>query len=316
MQKSKIMKNRQTNKVYDVIIIGAGPAGLSAALYAIRYKLEILVISKRLGGTLLDISEIGNFPGQNHLKGEELAEIFIRRVKNGVELLKEEVEEISKNKNHFLVVTKKEDIFKSKKVIVSTGVSRKRIGVPGEKEFERKGVSYCALCDAPFFRHKSVVVVGGGNTAFHAAILSSQYAKEVFIIARRKISADPILVDHASKDRKIIIQENTSLEKIEGENFVEQITFSRKIKGKKILKVSGIFVEAGVKPETGLLKKLALKKNREGFLKVSSSMETSITGLFAAGDISTGSDGLRQVVTAVSEGVVAITSIYNELKER
>ena len=305
----------QNTKLYDAIIIGAGPAGLSAALYAIRYKLDTLVLSKNLGGALLNISEVDNFPGQTKLKGAELAEIFVKRVKNRVKISKEEVVEVLKTKQEFLIKTT-ENNYKAKKATIATGVSRKKLNIPGEKKFERRGVGYCAVCDAPIFKSKKVAVVGGGNAALHAAILLAQYAQEVTLLVRSRLSADPVLIDHIVKEKKIRVIEKINIKEIKGSNFVEQIVLSRKVKGKDILKVDGVFIEAGIKPITSFLENLKIKKDREGFLVTDSSMETNVKGLYAAGDISTGSDELRQVVTAVSEGAVAATSIYNQLKER
>lgn len=305
----------QNTKLYDVIIIGAGPAGLSAALYAYRYKLSTLVLGKDLGGALLNISEVENFPGQKKLEGRELADLFLKRVKNKVRIRREGVLDVLKVKGEFLIKAE-ENTYKAKKIIITTGVSRKRIGVPGEKEFERRGVGYCAVCDAPIFKNKKVAVVGGGNAALHAAILLAQYAKEVTLLVRNELSADPILIDHIEKDKKIKLVKKITIKEIKGSNFVESITLSRKVKNKNILKVDGVFIEAGIKPVTDFLNHLKIKKDREGFLKVNSSMEASVKGLYAAGDISTGSDELRQVVTASAEGAVSVTSIYNQLKER
>lgn len=307
------MKDKDNN-LYDLIIIGAGPAGLSAALYAVRFKLKALALSKDLGGTLQIASDISNFPGQKELKGPELAQIFINRVKDKIEIIKEKAEVVLKTKKEFLVKTKGKN-FKSKAVILAIGAPRKKIGVPGEKEFERKGVSYCALCDAPLFKNKTVAVIGGANAALHSAIMLSNYAKEVFILARRGLRADPVLVDRVTANKKIKIIRDINIKEIQGNNFVERVILSRNIKGKNVLELQGVFIEIGIEPETSVVKGLKIKKDKDGFLKVNEEMETNISGLYAAGDISTGSIGLKQVITAVSEGVIAANSAYNKLRK-
>ncbi len=308
-------KNKIKNNLYDVVIVGAGPAGLSASLYAFRYKLKTLVIGKEIGGNLLLTSEIENFPGQRKIKGVELANIFKDSIKDKILVLKEKVTEISKDNNKFKVKTKAKE-FKSKEIILALGAKRKKLEIPGEKEFEKRGVSYCAICDAPLFKGKKVVVVGGGNAAFKTAILLSLYAREVFLLARRGFIADPVLIDEVKKNRKIKIFENKQLKEIKGQQFVSEVILSKKISGKIRLKVEGVFVEVGIDPDVEILKKLTLKKDKKGFIKTNDKMETSIPGLYAIGDLSTGSGGLRQIITAASEGAIAATSIYQKLKEK
>jgi len=316
MRKRQKTKYKKQNTIsYDLIIIGTGPAGLSAALYAFRYKLKTLILGNKVGGNLLYTLEIENFPGQKKIKGSELANIFLESIKGNVKILKEEVSEVSRIKNRFNIRTEKQS-FQSRKIILALGTERGKLKIPGEKEFEKRGVSYCAICDAPLFKNKTVAVAGGGNAALHAANLLSLYAKEVFLLARREFRADPILIDQVKRNKKIKMFKDIKILEIKGTDFVAEVILSRKILGKIKLDVQGVFVEAGIKPDVKIIKGFKLKKDKKGFIKVNDKMETSIPGLYAAGDISTGSSGLRQIVTAAAEGAIAATSVYRELSTR
>lgn len=308
------MKTKNKN-LYDLIIVGGGPAGLSAAVYATRYKLKTLLLSDVLGGTLIIAPEISNLPGQRPMAGEELAKIFISSLEGKAEIFENKVLIISKSGQNFLVKTKDKNL-KSKTVILAIGAERKKLGIPGEKEFEKKGVAYCATCDAPLFSGRKVAVLGGGNSAFYSAILASKYAKKVYLIIRRSIKADPVAVSQAEKIKNIEIIKGISLKKIHGRNFVEGVLLSKKYKGKEILKLDGVFIEIGVEPDLRIIKDLKIKRDRQNFIKVNEEMETNIPGLYAAGDISTGSAGLRQVVTSSAEGAIASASVYNRLKNK
>lgn len=303
------MKSKKI-KIYDIIIIGGGPAGLSAAIYAIRYKLNALILAKSLGGTLSLATEISNFPGQKEIKGSELAKIFIDSIKGKIDIVEDEATELSKSKNKFLVKTNNES-FISDNIVLATGAERRKLDVKGEKQFERKGISYCATCDAPLFPQKTVAVVGGGNAALHSAILASKYVKKAFILVRKEMRADPILIEQALKNKKIEILKNIIIKEIVGNNFVEKVILSRKLNGKNILNLQGLFIEIGIKPNVDIAKSLKIKKDKKGFIKVDENMQTSVSGVYAAGDITTGSSGLRQVITSAAEGVIATSGIYN-----
>jgi len=302
-------------KKYDLIIIGAGPAGLSAALYATQYKLNTIIISERLGGTLLSCSEISNYPGQEIIPGQDLAKVFEQRIKGKISIIEDNVTKLRKLGNDFLIDTKDNNQFQSEAVILAIGAVRKKLGVKGEEEFKNRGVSYCAICDSPMFKNKSVAVVGSGNAALHAGLLISEYAKEVFILARNRLKADPVLIDKAQENVKIKMVENIGIEEIKGSVFVEKINLSRKLNGNKSMDVQGVFVEIGIEPDAEIISDFGVEKDSVGFIKVNSAMETNIPELYAAGDMTTGSNGLRQVITAAAEGAIAATSVYHMVKE-
>ena len=198
---------------------------------------------------------------------------------------------------------------------MAIGAVRKKLGVKGEEEFKNRGVSYCAICDSPMFKNKSVAVVGSGNAALHAGLLISEYAKEVFILARNRLKADPVLIDKAQENVKIKMVENIGIEEIKGSVFVEKINLSRKLNGNKSMDVQGVFVEIGIEPDAEIISDFGVEKDSVGFIKVNSAMETNIPELYAAGDMTTGSNGLRQVITAAAEGAIAATSVYHMVKE-
>lgn len=296
---------------YDLVIIGSGPAGLTAALFAARYKLKTLVIGKELGGQLAYAYKIENYPGFNSISGIELTKLMKSQViALGVRIIEEEITNIIKEKDKFIVMTDKNK-YESKSLIFALGTGRKQLNLPEEAKFFSKGISYCATCDAPLFKNKVVAVIGGGDSAVMAALLLSKYAKKVYIIYRKgKLRAEPIKLEQLEKIKKIEIIYNAEISKILGEDFVEKILLSNK----KTLEVQGIFVEIGSTPSTYLIKKLNIQTDKEGFILTNSAMETNIRGVFAAGDII--KKPLRQIVTATSDGAIAALSAYKYVSKK
>lgn len=293
-----------------MIIIGAGPAGLSAAIYAARYKLNTVVISKNLGGMAASAHKVCNYPSYGEISGMELIQKMIKQVKElGVKILNEEVFKIDKRGNGFLVQTKKEN-YESKKIIFAGGTKRSKLGAKNEDKFIGKGVSYCATCDAAFFKNKKVVVVGGGDAALSSALLLSEYAKEVVIVYRKEEfkKADPSWVELVRKNNKIRCECNEEVSEIYGKGFVRGVKF----KSGKSLKVDGIFVEIGSAPDTYVLSSLNVKRDKKGYIVVDRCQRTSIKGFYAAGDITDGC--LKQIVTGCGEGAVAGFGVYREIK--
>ena len=294
--------------VYDLIIIGAGPAGMTAAVYAARYKLRILIISKDAGGVANLAHKIENWPGIISISGTDLMQNFRKQVEAlGVKIV---AEEINKIRNKFEIVTSSGKKFKSKTLILAFGTVRRKLNVPGEEEFIGKGVSYCATCEAPFFRDKTVCVVGGRNSAAMAAMLLSKYAKKVYVIYRReKLRADPMLIEQVEKDSKIEMVYNAEVAKILGSKFVEKIILKD---GKEML-MDGVFIEIGGVPSTTLVKEINVKLDRHGFIITDANMQTNVQGVFAAGDII--NTPLRQIVTACGDGAKAAYSAFHFLKK-
>lgn len=294
---------------YDVIILGAGPAGLGCAVYAARYNIKIIVIGEIAGGMMTEAHQVDNYLGLPGLTGAQLAQKFIEHVKSfGVEVKSpEHVAAIIRSGKLFEVKTGS-GMLKSKALLIAMGMKKSMLMVPGEEEFRGKGVSYCATCDGFFFRDRDVAVIGGGNMAVQSALALAGFCKKVHLVSPGKLSCDPEFSVKAAKTKNMEIHEKAKPMFIEGNEFVETLKVEKAGKSSNI-KVSGVFIETGHVPSTELLKPLGIETNEKGAIKVSGSMATNVDGVFAAGDITTGSDGFRQIVTAVAEGAVAARSI-------
>ena len=230
-------------KDYDLIIIGGGPAGLSAAIYAARYKLDTIVISKTMGGTAATAHKICNFPSAIEVKGYELMQRFTKQVEElNVPIIYDEVTDIKKNGKEFTVFVSDEEL-RCKKIIFCIGTERTRLKIQGENKFLGKGVSYCATCDASFFKEKVVAVVGGSNAALTAALLLADFSPKVYLIYRREkfFRPEPAWIELVEKEKKIKVLFKEEVIEIKGEKSVEEI----KLKSGKSIKVKGVFIESG-----------------------------------------------------------------------
>jgi thioredoxin reductase (NADPH) len=303
--------------MYDLIIIGGGPAGLSAGIYAVRFGLQTLVLERNeISGQISMSDMVENYPGLPSISGIELMEKYrIHAREVGVETRIAEVLSVRTEGTRKIVSTDSGDL-EAKALIIATGANPKPLNVPGEKEFISNGVSYCAICDGPFFKNKTVVVLGGGNSAVTDALLLSKIAQKVYLVHRRdRLRAAKVLQDRASAAPNIeLILNNTVLEiagSREGVKRVEKIIL-QDVKSKEIreLSVSGVFIYVGIHPNTELIN---VEKNSEGFIKTDRWMETSEKGIFAAGDCS--DTPIWQLVAAVRDGAVAATAA-NEYIEK
>jgi len=299
------------NKEYDVVIIGGGPAGLSAGIYTARARLNSLLIEKgAVGGLIVNAELVENYPGFSEgISGYELTESMNKQaIKFGLETLLAEATGIELEVEHKVVKTT-EGNFIAKAVIITSGSDRIQLGVPGEKEFTGKGVSYCAACDAYFFRERPVAVVGGGNAAINEALQLTKFASKVIVIHRRhQLRASRILQEKALAEPKIEFLWNTIVEEIKGEDVVKRLSLRNVTTGEKsTLDIPGIFVAIGSKPNTDYLKG-TLPLDTTGAIITNEKMETGIPGIFAAGDIR--SSSIRQVIAATGDGATA--AIYAE----
>jgi len=291
---------------YDVVIIGGGPAGLSAGIYAARARLSSLLIERgAVGGQIINAEWVENYPGFNEsISGIDLTEAMHKQAtKFGLETLTAEVTGIDLKGKQKVVRTSQGD-FTAKAVIIAGGSERQKLGVPGEAEFTGKGVSYCATCDGPFFRDKPVAVIGGGNAAITEAIELTKFASRITVIHRRdELRATKILQEKAFAEKKIEFLWDSVLEEIAGDAFVNKVRVSNvKTKKKTVLNVSGVFMAVGFKPNTDYLKDI-VKLDDIGTIITNEKMETGILGIFAAGDIR--SNSIRQVIAAAGDGAVA-----------
>lgn len=303
------------DKILDLIIIGAGPAGLSASLYAARYKLDHAIFGTATGGQMSEISRLENYPGFISISGADFIARLVEQIGNfGIKLNTEPVSSLKKDGNLFLVETSVRS-YKVRSIIMAMGAEYRRINIPGEKEFVGKGVSYCATCDAMFFRNKNVCVIGGGNSAAVTALELAEVASKVYVIFRRdKMTAEPVWLDKINANSKIELISGTNIIEIKGENKVEKVILDKARDDKTFLEVDGVFVEVGSDPGISLANKLGIALDEQNYIIVSPDMSTNVPGVFAAGDITTGSNKFRQIITAASEGAIAASGVYHLLK--
>jgi thioredoxin reductase (NADPH) len=297
----------------DIIIVGGGPAGLTAAIYAARNKLKTLVLS-RDKGVLSYAHTIENYPGFKSISGLELIEKFEEQAKEfGAEIKEGEVLRIGKE-NYLFKIETKEQAYEGKTIILALGTEKAKLNIENEDKFIGKGISYCATCDARFFKDKIVGVVGGSNSAAMSALALAEHAKKVFIIYRREeVRAEKILVDRL-KEKGVEIIANSVVRKVEGDNVLRKVIIDQNGEEKE-MELDGLFIEIGYVPSTTLVQNLGVELDKN-FIKVNEKMETNVEGVFAAGDITTGSGGLRQIVTACAECAIAAISAFKYLKSR
>jgi len=303
------------NKMRDLIIIGAGPAGLGASIYASRYKLDHLVFGAEIGGQVVEASEIENWAGEKSISGEDLMKKFQDQAEGlGAKIIQSNIGNVSKLEEGFEVTTGEGKKYKCKAVILALGMKPRRMNVIGEKELIGKGVSYCATCDAMFFRGKDVVVVGGGDAAAMAATHLSEFANKVYLSYREGgTNWNPAREDELKQNKKIELLENTELKEIKGSGNVNGIVYEQNGE-KKELSVQGVFIEIGSVPGVVIAKQLGVELDEQHYIKVDQTQATNIDGIFAAGDVTTASNKFRQIITAVAEGAVAAGSVYKKLK--
>lgn len=301
--------------MYDTIIIGAGPAGMTAALYAARSNLKVALIEGGLpGGQMNNTSDIENYPGYANISGPELAEKMFEPLENlGVEHLYGFVENIEDHGDVKKVITDDEE-FETRTVIVATGSKHRLLGVPGEEELNSRGVSYCAVCDGAFFRDQDLLVVGGGDSAVEEAIFLTQFAKTVTIVHRRdELRAQKVLQDRAFANEKINFIWDSVVKEIKGENRVESVVIEN-VKTNQVTEhaFGGVFIYVGLDPVSDFTKDLQIQ-DESGWIVTDDHMKTSVAGVFAVGDVR--QKDLRQVTTAVGDGAIAGQEAYKYITE-
>ncbi len=301
--------------IFDLVIIGGGPAGLTASIYASRYKVNHVVIAKEPGGQANEAHKVENWPGTLSIGGLELGlKMREHAEKLGGKIVMDSVSNVSKEGNIWNVTTHTSN-YKAKFLILALGMEYRKLDIPGEKEFRGKGVSYCPTCDAPFFKEKVVAVVGGGNSAAGAASLLSEYAKKVYLIYRGdKLRADPAYAEKFSESKKVEVIYQTNIKEVMGDKSVEKVSLDKAYNGSEVIELQGIFIEIGSEPGVELREQLGIKADEQGFIIVSPDQSTNISGVYAAGDATTGSNKTRQIVAAAAEGAVAAGSVYKKMQ--
>ena len=301
--------------MYDTIIIGAGPAGMTAALYAARSNLKVALIEGGLpGGQMNNTSDIENYPGYANISGPELAEKMFEPLENlGVEHLYGFVENVEDHGELKKVVTD-DQVYETRTVIVATGSKHRLLDVPGEEELNSRGVSYCAVCDGAFFRDQDLLVVGGGDSAVEEAIFLTRFAKSVTIIHRRdELRAQKVLQDRAFANEKINFIWDSVVKEIKGENRVESVAIENVKTGQVTEQAfGGVFIYVGLDPVSDFVQELQIR-DQAGWIVTDDHMKTSVAGIFAVGDVR--QKDLRQVTTAVGDGAIAGQEAYKYITE-
>ena len=302
--------------MYDIIIIGAGPTGLTAAIYAARRMMKTLVISKNIGGQMIWASEIANYPGVKTIGAIELVQNMSQQVKDfGVEIKVDEVKKINKNTDAIFEVEGEKQSYLSKTIVLAMGLAPKQLGLAGENQLAGKGISYCANCDGPLFKGKPVAVVGGGNAALDAAEVLSKIASQVYLIYHKpKFKGFEGLAAQVQAKDNIVLLLDSDVVEIIGEQKLEKLKIKHNIvQTVKEIKVDGFFIEIGHTPKTEWLVDL-VKRDEKGQIIVDLSAKTSQAGVFAAGDVTPGE--FKQIIIGCGQGAVAALSAYKYLQEK
>jgi thioredoxin reductase (NADPH) len=318
MEKNNLvqMKTMEDRKTYDIAIVGSGPAGFTASIYASRYRLSNIVFGKMIGGTISEAHKVCNYPGFPDISGFELGMKFHEHAKMlGGETSNESITDIVKEGGVFKLVADSGITYLARTVVIATGTVRNKLGLANEDYYLGKGLSYCATCDAMFYKDKVVGIVGGSNAATMAAVLLADIAKKVYIIYRgTELRGEAVWIEQVKANSNIECIFTTVLTGLEGKDRLEKVKLSRPYKDSEYLNVDGLFIEIGSEPNKSLPVKLGVKLDEQGYVEVKQDQSTSIEGIWAAGDGTTGSNKFRQVVTSASEGSIAANSILEYLK--
>ncbi|HEX8974238.1 MAG TPA: FAD-dependent oxidoreductase [Patescibacteria group bacterium] len=302
-------------KQFDIAIVGAGPAGLSASVYASRYGLKNVIIGGIAGGAASQTHEIGNWLGTKNVAGFQFAQDAMEHAKSlEAQMETALVDEITEENGMFTLFLSNGKKIEARSIILAMGTKHRHLGVPGEKEFSGKGVSYCATCDGFFYRGKTVAVVGGNDSAAGAAVYLADIAEKVYVIYRgEKLRCESFWMNAIEKNPKVKVLYNTNIKEIKGAEKLEEVELDSPHEGSETLKIDGVFVEIGADPNVDLAKDLEIEVDADGYIVVQPDGKTSRKGVWAAGDITTGSNKFKQIVTAAAEGAIAAQSIQKYL---
>ncbi len=304
---------------YDVGIIGTGAAGLSAALYAGRYRMKAIVFGDEFGGLNTGAGLIQNYPGYVEIDGFELVlNMKKQALIAGAEVIDERIIRVTKMDNgYFTLQTEKGEEYRAKTVILATGSAHKHLDLPHEKEWTSKGIHYCTVCDAPLYGDKTIAIVGGGDGAIKGASLAAEYAKKMYVLVRGpNLRAEPINVDALMKfGEKVQILYETQVTALLGADRLSGITLSRAYQGVSELTLDGLFIEIGQSPRVELAQALGVSLDANTYINTDATMKTNILGVFVAGDVSNLFGTFRQDITVAAMGAVAATSAYQYIKK-
>ena len=304
------MERIDLEKIYDLIVLGGGPAAIGCAIYAKRFAMDVLVIGKTYGGLIATTHVVENYPAITSISGQGLMDMFKEHMDSlDIPYISDEISSIEKINDHFELHSFFQN-FKANSICLATGSIRRKLGIPGEDEFAGRGVSYCATCDGPFYKDRVVCVVGGSDSAAKEALFLAQNTKKVYIIYRGKdLRAEPINKKRILENDNIEIIYETNIVEIIGEGKVKSVVFDN---GKK-LELDGVFIEIGSIPNSDIAKQIGVETNAHNEIKINRKSETNIPGIFAAGDVADAP--FKQAITGVAEGVIAAYSAFDYVKE-
>lgn len=305
-------------KSYDIAIIGAGPAGLAASVYASRYRLKNAVLGPEFGGYVATTHLVEDYLGFLTVSGMELATTFTKHAQNypEAELIADKVTDVQKDGDAFRLKTWNEKELSARGILIATGTEHNKLGVPGEDTFEGRGVSYCVTCDAAFFKNRVVAIVGGGDSGAKGALHLSEFAKQVYWVHRRKdFRAEPIWVERVQEKRNVTFVLENTIEEVLGEQTVTGVRLAKDYEGSSELKLDGVFVEIGSTPDRTIPDLVGAEVDEFQNLIVNDHMRTSAENVWGAGDGTTGSAMFRQIGTASAEGSIAAGDMYEYLND-
>jgi len=310
------MDNNSNSEIYDSVIIGTGPAGFTASIYASRYKLNTIVVGKLLGGLASESHKICNYPSEKEITGMELTNKMVEAAENqGAKIVMGEVFSVAKVGDIFVVTGTEGETWHAKTILIASGTEHRKLNIPREQELTGRGVSYCATCDAMFYKKATVAVVGGSDAALTAALYLSEIAEKVYLIYRGdELRGDPTWAEQVKMKPNVEILYSTNVIELVGDLKLESIKIDRPYNDTMELAVKGLFVEIGSEPRVKAYEAIGLTYDREGYIEVGKDQSTAVPGVWAAGDITDGSNGFRQIITAASEGAIAAESIFKHLK--
>jgi len=314
-----VAQKGDTNILYDIIIVGGGVSGFSAAMYSGRLAMKPLLFGDLMGGIITTTDEVSNYPGFKKLTGIELADKIKEHAEEyDIWVEHNKIVKVEKLKSHFKVKSEDGKMFKSKTILFATGSKWRKLGVPGEEEFANKGVHYCALCDSFAYKNKVTAIIGGSDTAAKDALVLAQAGKKVYMIYRgekiRPEHVNLIKIENMIKKGKIEIINNTNVVEIKGDsNGVTHIILDKYYKGSKEFQLDGVFIAIGHIALSDLAKDLGVKLNKKGEIKINRTSETNVPGVYAAGDV--GDTVFKQAITGVAEAVLASYSAYEHISK-
>lgn len=302
---------------FDVAIVGAGAAGITSSIFASRFQLGNVVYGMQWGGEIANAHLIENYPGFTSITGAELSAKMLDHARHfGADIKVGKITDIKKQGSRFVLTSDDGGVVRSKAVILAMGLKRRHLNVTGEEEFAGKGVSYCATCDAAFFKEKITAVVGGGDAALTAALHLAELSPQVYMIVRGKdFRGEPIWQQQVVNNPKIKVLYETQVAEVIGDSTVSSLVLTRAFEGSTDLKVSGLFVEAGADPDSTLPHFLGVVTDEKGYIKVDEDMKTNVEGVFAAGDITTADSHFDQIISAEAQGGLAARSAFYLLQK-